>query len=169
LKLIGGSTLAATRTDSSTTLHIHADRALILRDCSDTPCKTTRLAKGDSELAIAVAGELEILAGKTKIVVHFQPLEARRATRRPQRRSDRTRLRLAQHVLGARSTAGGSRARRERLFEWGDRGSVTPLQRHVAPSRALAPHCERCWAHELIGRRRCVGAIAVQAATDRYH
>jgi hypothetical protein len=74
-KLVGASTLAATRGDSSTTLHVHADRALALRNCNDTPCKTTRLAKGDSELAIAVGGELEILAGKTKIVVHFQPLE----------------------------------------------------------------------------------------------
>jgi hypothetical protein len=74
-KLVGASTMAATRGESATTLHVHADRALVLRDCSDTPCKTTRLAKGDSEVAIAVAGELEIVAGKTKIVVHLQPLE----------------------------------------------------------------------------------------------
>jgi hypothetical protein len=74
-KLVGASTLAATRGDDATTLHVHADRALVLRDCSGTPCKMTRLAKGDSQLPIGGGGELEILAGKAKIVVHLQPLE----------------------------------------------------------------------------------------------
>jgi hypothetical protein len=74
-KLVGATTLAATRGESTMTLHVHADRALVVRDCSDKPCKTTRIAKGDHEVAIAVASELEIVAGPTKIAVHLEPLE----------------------------------------------------------------------------------------------
>jgi hypothetical protein len=74
-RLIGDSTLAATRGHDATTLHIHADRALVLRDCSSTPCTTTSLAKGDSEIAVAAARDLEVIADKTTIAVHFQPFE----------------------------------------------------------------------------------------------
>jgi hypothetical protein len=74
-RLVGDSTLAATRSDNATTLHIHADRALVLRNCDTTPCQTTRVAKGDSEIAAGPGGELEVLAGPTKIVVHFEQLE----------------------------------------------------------------------------------------------
>jgi len=74
-KLIGASTVAATRGASATTLRIHADRALVVRDCNDTPCKTTRVGKGDSELTVAAADGLEITAGRTKLVLHFEQLE----------------------------------------------------------------------------------------------
>jgi hypothetical protein len=47
----------------------------VLRDCSSTPCTTTSLAKGDSETTVAAARDLAIIAGKTRIAVHFQPLE----------------------------------------------------------------------------------------------
>lgn len=74
-KLIGESTLAATRDGSATKLHVHADRALVIRDCSSKPCKTKRVAKGDGEIAMETPSELEIVAGKTRLQVHFEPLE----------------------------------------------------------------------------------------------
>jgi hypothetical protein len=86
-KLVGESTLAATRGDHSTTLHIHADRALVVRDCSDKPCEMIRIAKGDREVAIAAPGDLEILAGKAKIVVHFEALEGEASYPPPPRAS----------------------------------------------------------------------------------
>jgi hypothetical protein len=74
-KLVGTTTLAASRGESTMTLHVHADRALVVRDCSDKPCKTTKIAKGDHDVAVAIASELEIVAGPTKLAVHFEPLE----------------------------------------------------------------------------------------------
>jgi|GEM_PF-3750225 len=76
-KLVGASTLAVTTGDTTMTLHVHADRALVVRDCNDTPCKSTRLAAGDRELSIAATAELEVVAGKAKIHVHLHALEGK--------------------------------------------------------------------------------------------
>ena len=75
--LIGKTTLAATTGENTTTLHLHADRALVVRDCNDTPCKSTRLAAGDRELTVSATSELEVVAGKTKIHVHLRALEGK--------------------------------------------------------------------------------------------
>jgi len=82
-RLLGRSTIAATH--SPWMLHMHADRALMLRSCSVAPCETLYVAKGDSEVAIAADDELEIRAGRTTILVHFRMLEGEeRYPHRPQ-------------------------------------------------------------------------------------
>ena len=66
-KVIGASTIAATQAGDRVTLHIHADRVLVLRDCSDTPCTTKRVEPGDSETPISSAAELEVVTGRTTV------------------------------------------------------------------------------------------------------
>jgi hypothetical protein len=70
-KLVGGSTLAATRNDGQGeyVLHVHADRELTIRGD-----RSVHLAPGDSELAVEQIGELDIVSGGTIIHVHFQPI-----------------------------------------------------------------------------------------------
>jgi hypothetical protein len=70
--IIGATTLAATRDDGhgGIVLHVHADRELAIR--TD---KLVHLARGDSELLIAAAGELELVVGGTTTKVRFQPIE----------------------------------------------------------------------------------------------
>jgi hypothetical protein len=70
-KLVGGSTLAATRDDGhgEYLLHVHADRELAIRGD-----RSVHLGPGDSELPIEQVGELDIVTGGTIIHVHFQPI-----------------------------------------------------------------------------------------------
>jgi len=72
-KLVGATTIAATRgADDAITLHVHADRVLSVRACTDEPCAPTRVAKGDSDLTTAPGDEIVITAGGTTIHVHVQ-------------------------------------------------------------------------------------------------
>ena len=74
-RLVGASTLAATRGHDATTLHVHADRPLVLRDCTETPCRTTRVAKGEAEVQTSATFELEVITGRSKLVVHLVALD----------------------------------------------------------------------------------------------
>jgi len=61
--VVGRTTIAATHADHQVTFHVHADRALAIKVCTDTPCTTLRVARGDHELEIDDTGELAVVAG----------------------------------------------------------------------------------------------------------
>lgn len=73
--LVGATTIAATRAGDRMTLHVHADRALVVRDCSSAPCTSTQVARGDHELTIDAASELLVVAGKTTVRVRIEKLD----------------------------------------------------------------------------------------------
>ncbi len=76
-KIIGATTIAATRgseRDDDITLHVHADRALVIRNCEHQPCTSASLARGDTELRLPNVVELELDVDGTAMPVHVESL-----------------------------------------------------------------------------------------------
>ena len=73
-KIIGATTIAATRGASDITLHVHADRALVIRNCEHEPCVSASVARGDTELRLPNVVELELDIAGTTMLVHVESL-----------------------------------------------------------------------------------------------
>jgi len=77
-KIIGATTIAATRGNergSDITLHVHADRAVVIRNCDHQPCATASLAPGTAELRFPNVGEVEVDFDGTTMPVQIYALD----------------------------------------------------------------------------------------------
>ena len=73
--IVGKTTTTAVASSEHLTLHIHADRPLVVRVCSATPCTTTRVSKGDRDVVIDF-DDLEVVVGGKTYPLHVVRLEA---------------------------------------------------------------------------------------------
>jgi hypothetical protein len=76
--LFGATTVTASAANVAgpIVLHIHADRALTLNDCSgDDGCAAKKIAKGDTDLEVGNV-EVKIVAGKQRRELHVVTLDA---------------------------------------------------------------------------------------------
>ena len=71
--IFGKTTIAATN-GGQLTLHVHADRDVVVRACSTKPCTTTKVAKGDHDVAID-GFEVEILASGATYPIHVETVQ----------------------------------------------------------------------------------------------
>ena len=72
--IAGKTTTTATWSGDHVTLHLHAEGPLVVRVCSETPCTTTKVGKGDHELPVD-ADEIAVVLGGRTYPLHVERLE----------------------------------------------------------------------------------------------